>query len=39
MPLSDSCFGCLYLINDNDSQLTFLAKYVKEHDIEKSYIA
>lgn len=35
MPLSKSCFGGLFLINDNDSQHKFLVKYGKEDDIEK----
>ena len=35
MPLSKSCFGDLFLINDNDSQHKFLVKYGKEDDIEK----
>ena len=37
MPLSKSCFGGLFLINDNDSQHKFLVKYGKEDDIEKLY--
>ena len=30
MPLSKSCFGGLFLINDNDSQHKFLVKYGKD---------
>lgn len=37
MPISKSCFGGLFLINDNDSQHKFLVKYGKEDDIEKLY--
>ncbi len=37
MPLSKSCFGGLFLINDNDSQHKFLPKYGKE-EILKLYI-
>jgi len=38
MPLSKSCFGGLFLIDDNDSQHKILVKYGKEDDIEKLYI-